>query len=523
MDLIRVMIVDDENLAVEDLTDLLDWNALGFSIVATATNGKRALAKYKQHLPQLVITDIKMPVMDGIELIREIQHLDKNVKFLLLSAYSEFEYAKEAMRLGVKEYIIKNEINKDSFSEKLVHIRKEISYYSQTSHYFTNEFVESIMNGKETTEDQISKMKEVNESIINGKYYFIIIEEDRPLPVLFNRMRYGEQADEANKEEITRNLIGYKVDSFKVEYSAKLREGRIVVIVSQKNTGSDYQVRSAMNGICAGLIHRILDIAGLSVSAFYFLDKMNVWEAAQNYNKCKERIYIKYLREPQKVYAFDSIPVGSICEKQTPDIGSVTQALQYGDVAKVRNEIVKLYNTIKAEDSYVSLAIVSSQLFSMLEAINQDDKMGGGGFLPKIETPETLLSYSAGISHYFQCAFVKALENRNNTKSYSKEVRRAIDFIERNFADETLSIKNIADEIPLSVTRLGVIFKSEVGKTMLNYITEYRVLKAKQMLDEGQYKVYEIAEKVGYGSSQYFSQVFTNLVGISPKEYKSHR
>ena len=278
-----------------------------------------------------------------------------------------------------------------------------------------------------------------------------------------------------------------------------------------------------MNELCVCLIHRILDFAGLSVSAFYFLDKMNVWEAAQNYKKCKERIYIKYLREPQKVYAFDSIPMGSLSEKQPPNIGNLTQALQYGDVATIQNEILKLYDTIKVEDSYASLAIVSSQLFSVLEAINQDDKMGGVGFSPKIEPPETLLSYSAGISHYFQCAFVKALENRNNTKSYSKEVRRAIDFIERNFADETLSIKNIADEIPLSVTRLGVIFKCEVGKTMLNYITEYRVLKAKQMLEEGQYKVYEIAEKVGYGSSQYFSQVFTNLVGISPKEYKSHR
>ena len=167
MDLIKVMIVDDENLAVEDLTDLLDWNALGFSIVATATNGKRALAKYKQHLPQLVITDIKMPVMDGIELIREIQNLDKSVKFLLLSAYSEFGYAKEALRLGVKEYIIKNEINQSSFSEKLIHIRKEIVYSNQTSHYFTNEFVENVMNGKETGEDQILKITEVNESIIH--------------------------------------------------------------------------------------------------------------------------------------------------------------------------------------------------------------------------------------------------------------------------------------------------------------------------------------------------------------------
>jgi two-component system, response regulator YesN len=520
MDLIKVMIVDDENLAVEDLAGLLDWNALGFSVVATASNGKRALVKYKQYLPQLVITDIIMPVMDGIELIKEIQRLDKNVKFLLLSAYSEFEYAKEAMRLGVKEYIIKNEINQDSFSKKLVSIRAEIAYSNQANQYFTSDFIEQVMNGKKIAEDQISKIIEVNGPIINGKYYFIILEEDRPLPVLFSRMDYAEQTEEPYGTVFGRYLIGQRFDSFQIENTARLRSGRIALVVSQKNQIAGYQFDSRINGFCATLIRQAADIVNQPVSAFYFSKKMNIREAAKAYQKYKERIYIKYLREPKKTYAFEAISADIVSEKQPPDIMAVTQAVQYGDTKRVRDEIAKLYEVIQKDDSYAALAIVSSQLFSLLESVHSDEKVT---VLPKVENQETLLSYTAGISRYFQSVFETALQNRDKAKPCSKEVLKAINFIKRNFSDESLTIKDIADEIPLSVTRLSVIFKSEVGQTVLNYITEYRILKAKQMLDEGQYRVYEIAEKVGYGSSQYFSQVFTNLVGVSPKEYKSHR
>lgn len=521
MDPIKVMIVDDENLAVEDLTDLLDWNSLGFSIVATASNGKRALANFRQHRPQLVITDIKMPVMDGIELIREIQKLDKTVKFLLLSAYSEFEYAKEAMRMGVKEYIIKNEITPQSFGEKLNRIRREIDYSNQTSLYFATDLIEQVMNGKKKAEEQPAEIEGTGKLFLSGKYYFVILEEDRPLPVLFNRMHYNGQPEELNDSEISDCLAGYQCESFQVTYSSRLRSGRTVVLVSQSTSPAIYLLRSRLNGLCIRLIHRVLDLTGHSVSAFYFSGKSGLMEAAKSYQNFKERICIKYLREPQGVYSFEDIPADCISEKQPPDIGAVTQAMKYGDVPKMKDELNKLYETIRREDNYACLAMVSNQLYSLLELVSAEGKEKSGEPLPDLTAEELSLSYLNGISHYFQHAFEKAIRDRERTKSYSMEVVRAIEYIKRNFGKETLCVKDIADDIPLSVTRLSVVFKNEVGKTVLNYITDYRIRKAKQMLDEGHYKIYEISEKVGYGSSQYFSQVFTNLVGISPKEYKN--
>lgn len=520
METIKVMIVDDEDLAVEDLADLLDWNSLGFSIVATASNGKRALAKFKQHRPQLVLTDIKMPVMDGIELIREIQKLDKNVKFLLLSAYSEFEYAKEAMRLGVNEYIIKNEITPQSIQEKLNRIRCEIAYSNQTSHYFATDLIEQIMNGKKRIEEPSAGITGTNNPLLSGKYYFIILEKDRSLPILFNRMHYDGQMQELNDFEISNSLLEYQFESFQVAYTSKLKSGRTVILAYQKIPTVDYLFRNRMNKFCADLIRKTLDLTGCPVSAFYFPDKISLMEAAKSYQNYKERICIKYLREPQGVYSFENIPVSIILKEQPPDIGAVTQAVKYGDITKMKDELNYLYKTVKQEDNYACLALVSNQLYSLLELISENNKDKSGELLSGVTTEGLSLSYLNGIFQCFQLAFEKAIRNRNRSKSYSMEVVKAIEYIKRNFDKESLCIKDIADVIPLSVTRLSVIFKNEVGKTVLNYITDYRIQKAKQMLDEGHYKIYEISEKVGYSSSQYFSQVFTNFVGVSPKEYK---
>ena len=124
---ISVMIVDDEKLAIEDLSTIVDWDALGFEIVATACNGRQALGKFNQFRPQVVFTDIKMPYMDGIELIGRLRELDSQVKILMLTAYEDFSYAKSAIQFGITDYIIKSEINAQSFMEVLCKLRRAIN------------------------------------------------------------------------------------------------------------------------------------------------------------------------------------------------------------------------------------------------------------------------------------------------------------------------------------------------------------------------------------------------------------
>lgn len=121
--MIKTMLVEDERVLLEDLLTIINWQGEGFAIVATANNGKQGLRKYEQHLPELIITDIRMPVMDGLSMMKSIRRANPAVQFLILSAYSEFDYAKEALRMGAEDYILKTEISESYLKEKLNQIR----------------------------------------------------------------------------------------------------------------------------------------------------------------------------------------------------------------------------------------------------------------------------------------------------------------------------------------------------------------------------------------------------------------
>ena len=124
--MIPVMIVDDEKLTIEDLSTLVDWQACGYEIVAKTFNGKRGIRMFEEFHPQLILTDIRMPFMDGIRMCEEIRKKDPEVQIVLLTAYEEFEYAKAAIRLGVTDYLIKSEITEENFTVFLQEMRTRI-------------------------------------------------------------------------------------------------------------------------------------------------------------------------------------------------------------------------------------------------------------------------------------------------------------------------------------------------------------------------------------------------------------
>lgn len=123
---IKAMIVEDDRIILEDIVSMIDWSGEGFELVATATNGKLGLAAYETHHPELIITDIQMPVMDGLAMMRAIREQDESASFLILSAFGEFEYAKEAVRLGTDSYLLKAEMTPELLLETLAPIREKI-------------------------------------------------------------------------------------------------------------------------------------------------------------------------------------------------------------------------------------------------------------------------------------------------------------------------------------------------------------------------------------------------------------
>lgn len=161
MNMIPVMIVDDEKLAREDLQTFIDWESLGFHIVATAVNGRQALKMYVQYHPKIIFTDIKMPVMDGIEFSKELRKMDEGIIIILLTAYEEFSYAKAAIQLGITDYVIKNEITPQSMEVLLKKLRQRIEIEQKSSNILNDKLIENFFQSESENKEMLgSKMLE---------------------------------------------------------------------------------------------------------------------------------------------------------------------------------------------------------------------------------------------------------------------------------------------------------------------------------------------------------------------------
>lgn len=184
-DLISVMIVDDEKLTLEDLSTIVDWEACGYKIVATVFNGKQALRKYRELHPQLILTDIRMPFMDGIEMISEIRKTDQKVSIVLLTAYEEFGYAKAAISLGITEYLIKSEITAASMTALLQRLSTNIIQQDRKNKILTdvNHYSRPIVD---TIEFNLGQDLLASQTILDSGVPLV------PTPILTDDIKWGE-------------------------------------------------------------------------------------------------------------------------------------------------------------------------------------------------------------------------------------------------------------------------------------------------------------------------------------------
>lgn len=330
MNHISTMIVEDERLILEDLLTIIDWEKEGFSVVATAINGKQGIQKFDKYHPQLIITDIKMPMLDGLDMIKSIKQFHSDVNFIVISSFSDFKFAQTALRLGAFDYILKTNISQKYILEKLNNIR--ISLTNQSEIYSTSycKFLEDYISLKH-----------------------LIQPED--LNTLFSKI---------SSSELRIHFEDYKKQSIELISAAYSKLG-----LSPKP------------------LEPILDIEDL-----------------------KNWIY---------------------------------------------HELSFLYST-------------------------------------------NLL--------YFE-------------KKLSPVIINAYTYINDNFSNPYLRIQEIANAIGISPSRLSVLFRQEVGLTVNDVLTGRRIEEAKYLLRWKNLKVYEVSEKVGYKTSQYFSKVFYQYTGQYPNAY----
>lgn len=508
---LNVMLVDDDRIILDDIRSMINWEANGLRIVATAPNGKKAFELYRHYMPDIVITDIKMPIMDGMELVEKIRKISADTKILLLTSYKEFEYAKKAIEQGISDYYLKNDISAESFLKKLLSIREDIEKqqktHSQSLHHVMEELIE---DGPDITLENASPQIRAE---LEKQYYFLLMDVCRPLRITTNP---------ANENRAALVVLSKKLECLHPF------EGRCLF-----HAVGNFHILVALAPFDPAA--KPMDLfrnAALQISRF--LEEETGMQCCFGYSLPRRNI-LGYLTEfyPEFSCRHDAAFLAPRTLYNLSETGG--QAVQ-GTTKKIMWELRKNFDTLDeaglhriADDffhhaeqtlDFSSVRDLCGQACIFLEEYCQQQDLYP--LRAEYTFPQAVLSTAKDMKQWFFRSFENIFRNRRQRAegSYSQSTQNAIAYIDRNFSRLELSIAEIARFICLSSGRISVLFKKETGETLNEYITKVRISHAKRLLTTTTLKVYEIAERVGYGSGQYFSQIFQQYTGLKPRDYR---
>lgn len=509
--LLSVMIVDDERFVIEELCTMINWEVCGFQVIATVFNGRQGLKKFRELHPSLILADIRMPFMDGIEMIRQIREEDDTVNIVLLTVYEDFSYAKSAISLGITEYIIKSSITPDSLRELLENVRVSIYRQGKKDKIVTDWLLEQFFS-TEKSENSADL-----DATLRQMHHIILISQDLPVSISGEILPEEIQVPKAKLAALLQN---WDYPGWKLETITSLPGGQTVLAInSTENVYTDHGVE--LERISRAIVRKLWQDTGNSFTAFYLAHRISLYDlklyCSENRNKLNE----SYFSGSGGVYRLE-YPVMTIESDMDTGYSGVNtgEVFRITDRSLIKSYFHNIYLNIGREKNYDKLMKISRDFYFELRVVYQK--------LPELAAEENLtLGYNwhnwldaEKIGEWFAGKFIRIRENTMiPEKQYTKSISDAVRFIYDNYRNPDLSVNDIAEYVHLSAGYLSGAFRKEVGSTIKNYITEVRINQAKRLLEQGGMKVHEVGKEVGYHSSQYFSQAFYKKVGILPGEY----
>jgi YesN/AraC family two-component response regulator len=515
VDNIDVMLVDDEILAIEDLRDLIDWNKYGYNIIAEATNGRQALKLYKKYKPKVIIVDINMPVMDGLEFSRRVISSGDSTKIILLTAYRDFEYAQKAIEIGVSNYILKHQINEESLVIELNKVRQKLQKEQRKNRIVRKQFIKDILRGKLSEETNKEYINEVRKN-----FALLLINIDMPYPVIdgvrtLKKISYNKVLD-------LNDTLPEGISSIDI---IEMNEYQGTVFVSMETLYSDKKINEVLYELAAKLQRKFKQQYNETISIAITSTALNVEGITSLYQKAVEAIKYSVFIGREKIFICSDVlnqyeETNIDLEDDFTQVQHKLKELNYKGVSNCINEIFeKIFSNCW---SLNSLKKVCKELIDILEHFLKEENLPCIQDMFNQNKLEIELWYDTyNIQQWFLQEFKKSIEKAVNSKfcTYSKKVQQIIRYIHKHYGED-ITVDKAAEALEISGVYLSQLFKKETGKTFLKYLTAYRMQIAKDLLETGEYKIYEVSEMVGYKTSQYFSHVFYKVTGINPLQYK---
>ncbi len=498
--MIKVLIADDEELFREGIVADVDWKKIGMNIVGLAEDGKQALDLVGQTAPDIIVTDIRMPYIDGLEFIQQAKTIQPDLFFIIISGHDEFEYAQKAISLGVREFLLKP-LDEDDLELSLLKVKDEI-----------------IKNKKANLEnnlrDTVLRYKMISSDDNKNFHRIIIVQWDD---------YFSDDSNCRSFYEMIEGAIHNDTGNFVIER----RGGDVVIGLSASSENSiEKLTRKTVNSLrekCSD------DLSfSMTIGAGGICPEIN--NLPTSYHNARAAVGRKFLEGKNHTFIYeekDEIKKGGFGELSGWDMAVLISAVKTENISQFEKEIDKLVQAISkmGQDSFLYGLILVGTIFSealkLIESSSgqSDDILSEStGIYKQITSRQTIEEMLTELKNFLYRIMNHLTLKRNG--GHGLFFDRIREYTKQHFDDTGITLQSVAEEFGISAGHLCSLFKNYSEDTFKEYLTHLRMESAKELISSSDLMIFEIAFKVGYSNPTYFNSLFKKYTGMSPGRFK---
>lgn len=537
----RVLLVDDEVLVREAISENIKWEELGYELVGSCRNGREAIEFLEKNSVDVVLTDICMPYVDGMELSEYIYNYSKNINIIIFSGFDDFEYAKKAIKYNVEEYLLKP-VTAYELSETLTGLKEKLdkkkeeekklgklneTYYKNRL-FIKSRVLEDFIKGSRTQEDDFSDLQEHNIILDATDYKVAIVDID------LNPEQ--EEIDAYQKPQSSLmtfavyNICEEIMDQYQAGYVSIGNDNQVLILFkTSKPKTFEYEIKS----ICREMSSNVNKYMKLNVTIGIGKYVKYPMDVHKSYEEAENSLRYQYLFGENSI--IDMNEIRNIRNQSgeefilEQDIDELILAIKMNERSKIVDILQRIQTNIKnaIADKNRSDLYLQQIILAVNNACKSADQFGNGTnslknqLLSDVSKVKTLDKAIDLLKKYCYQA-TEEMEIQKNIGG-KKQAVLAMDYIEKNYSDPDLNLNSVCSFLSISASRFSTIFKNITGETFMEALTRIRMQKAKDLLENTDYKNYEIADKVGFADPHYFSIAFKKMTGKTPSEYAKEK
>lgn len=538
----KVLIIDDEPIIRKGLKNIIHWKQFNCEICGEAADGLEGRELIKKHVPDIIITDIRMPEADGLTMIREIKDMVPVGKIIILTGYRNFDYVHEAIKLGAFDFLLKPS-KIEELTAVINRAVKELKFqcdrteefdklkrlFEQNIPVLREKFLYDIIYELNTDESEIlAKMELFNMKIDSFK--LVVVEDDSADDEKNSVNQYDKHLYQFGIINTFEEIFS---DFFQV-INISLSNKRVAFIL--QNLSKEEEVSNTINDKSAQLQEIIKNCFGFTVTIAISSEGTGPLQLPQKLKECHDALEHKFyigsnsIIDYKDLNSFFKYEDYTILEKYQK---SLLENIKSGNEDIVKAKLKNIFEYIRGLSSinkeyfrnfyWNTISSVNSIRISISNADNEkpfDKNKDISSLYKLIEKCEDLADLEDVLEEV--ALRVAAKVNNFNNKSLKLVLRKAADYIQEHYKEQ-ITLNEVAENVYVSTYYISRMFKKEMGKNFVDYLNEIRIEKAKELLKDVRFKTYEVAEMVGIPDAHYFSKLFKKHASVTPSEYREQQ